>query len=57
MSIYKLQDQGVLDEPLRELDEEDEEGALDDLAAAALLLGVNIDTIAEADGEPTDIGS
>lgn len=49
------QDQGVLDEPVRDLDEEDEDAALDDLEKAALALGVDSRSLIEPDGGPTEI--
>lgn len=50
------QDQGVLTNPVRELEEEDEDEALDELAAAALALGVSPDHVNEPDGEVTEVG-
>lgn len=50
------QDQGVLENPVRELEEEDEDEALDELAAAALALGVAPDHVNEPDGGITEVG-
>lgn len=50
------QDQGVLEEPIRELEEEDEDEALDELAAAALALGVAPHHVEEPDGGVTEVG-
>lgn len=50
------QDQGVLDEPVRPLDDEDEDEAMDDLEKAALALGVSPESMTEADGMPTELG-
>lgn len=49
------QDQGSLDEPIQEV-EGDEEEEMDDLYEAARLLGIDIARV-EADGHPTDVGS
>lgn len=49
------QDQGVLHEPLRDLEDEDEEAALDDLEKAALALGVDPKSVTEPDGGDTEI--
>lgn len=52
---YLRQDQGVLEEPVRELEEEDEDEALDELAAAAAALGVTPSQVAEPDGGVTEV--
>lgn len=50
------QDQGVLNEPIRELEDEDEEEALDELAEAAQALGVDRSQVSEPDGGVTEVG-
>lgn len=50
------QDQGVLEDPVRDLEEEDEDEALDDLEKAALAMGMDPSRMTEADGQPTELG-
>lgn len=50
------QDQGVLEDPIRPLDDEDEDEAMDDLEKAALELGISPERMTEMDGLPTELG-
>lgn len=50
------QDQGVLSDPIRPLDDEDEDEAMDDLEKAALALGMSPERMTEADGVTTELG-
>lgn len=50
------QDQGILEEPVRALEGEDDDEAMDDLERAALALGVDPARMTEADGVPTELG-
>lgn len=55
-SDHLKQDQGVLEEPIRDLEEEDEEAALDELAEAAQALGIRRSQVSEPDGGVTEVG-
>ena len=50
------QDQGIIEDPVRDLEDEDEDEALDDLEKAALALGISPERMTEMDGHQTDIG-
>lgn len=50
------QDQGILEDPVRDLEGEDDDEAMDDLEKAALALGVSPERMMEADGVPTELG-
>jgi hypothetical protein len=55
-TVQLPQDQGVLDVPVRALEDEDEDEAMDDLEKAARALGLDPGAMVEIDGLPTELG-